>query len=106
MSSLASRLSTVNPTYFVVACMLLNSADALFTYYYMTHGGSELNPAMAWVMKYGMGWFMALKLIGANALILFIGYHFSDSAMARVGLAVGTAAYSLLLMWHLYGMVL
>ena len=85
----------------VTAIVLLNFLDAWFTVYLLSWGGSEMNPLIDAVLKVGIGAFVFVKSIGigicAGVLTLTSRYP-----IAKVGLGVVLAGYTLLLGWHIY----
>jgi len=80
----------------------LNVLDAWFTLLFLSHGGTELNPFVQWVLD--STWhpwpFILLKTIGIGVACAFlvIAKHFRP---ARYGLWFVFVGYAVLLGWHL-----
>ncbi|MCH2187919.1 DUF5658 family protein [Myxococcota bacterium] len=83
----------------VVSVLLLNILDALFTMLWIQRGGSEGNPVMAWVLELGNSAFLVQKclIVGIWLILLLVHKNF---VIARVGLWVLAAVYSLLMIYH------
>lgn len=79
---------------------LMNVADSFFTLLHLQSGGSEMNPVADLLLLAGRTEFVVLKsvLIGIALLVLCIHKNFS---LARLGLWVAAAAYTLLFAYHL-----
>ena len=84
----------------VVAIIALNFLDAWFTIYFLSHGGSELNPLVNWLLQGGTWPFILGKSLGIGICVgvLTITKNFR---VARIGLGIVLGGYSLLLCWHL-----
>jgi len=82
--------------------MLLSVADACFTLYELTRGGTEANPVMQAALELGNGGFIVLKtavtLLGAAFLCLHKNW-----SLGRKCLVGALAGYVLLTAWHLFG---
>ena len=79
---------------------LMNVADSYFTLVHLQAGGIELNPIAARLLETGRWGFVLYKssLIGVAVLVLCIHKNFF---LARVGLWVATATYTVLVLYHL-----
>ncbi|MDG2049065.1 MAG: DUF5658 family protein [Myxococcota bacterium] len=84
----------------VVSVLLLNILDALFTMLWIQRGGSEGNPAMAWVLEFGNSAFLVQKclIVGIWLILLLVHKNF---LIARIGLWVLASVYFLLLLYHI-----
>lgn len=84
----------------VVTIIALNFLDAWFTIYFLSHGGTELNPLVNWLLQGGTWPFILAKSLGIGACVgvLTLTKNFK---VARLGLGVVLIGYSLLLCWHL-----
>ena len=87
--------------YWILACILLNSADSFFTYLALANGLSELNPLMAVLIRLNMCLFMFNKLVLVNSWIWFLGYIGRSYRVGRWGLAFATLTYAILAIYHL-----
>jgi hypothetical protein len=81
--------------------VVLNSADALLTYYALHHGAYEANPLMATLIAFSMPSFLFCKLIVANGVVLWLG-TWSERKLARLALSAILAIYSALLVYHVF----
>ncbi len=86
----------------VLLIVALNLLDAFFTLLFLSHGGTELNPVVQWVLD--STWhpwpFLLMKTVGIGiaCAFLMIAKHFRS---ARVGMAFVLVGYAVLLGWHL-----
>jgi hypothetical protein len=86
----------------VLSIVALNLLDAFFTLLFLSHGGTELNPAVQWVLD--STWhpwpFLLMKTVGIGIACAFLmmAKHFRS---ARVGMAFVLVGYAVLLGWHL-----
>ena len=86
----------------VLSIVALNLLDAFFTLLFLSHGGTELNPAVQWVLD--SPWhpwpFLLMKTVGIGIACAFLmmAKHFRS---ARVGMAFVLVGYAVLLGWHL-----
>ena len=86
----------------VLVIVALNLLDAFFTLLFLSHGGTELNPAIQWVLD--STWhpwpFLLLKTLGVGVAgaFLVMAKHFRS---ARIGMGFVIAGYTILLGWHL-----
>tara|TARA_R110002072_G_scaffold87129_5_gene196679 strand:+ start:21828 stop:22328 length:501 start_codon:yes stop_codon:yes gene_type:complete len=89
--------------FIVLAIVALNLLDAYFTLLFLSYGGTELNPAVQWVLD--STWhpwpFLLMKTVGIGIACAFLmmAKHFRP---ARIGLAFVLLGYSVLLGWHLF----
>lgn len=84
----------------VTAILALNVLDAFFTIYFLTYGGTELNPIVAYVLQLGSWPFILGKSLGIGVCILVLSIAKNFRA-ARIGLGVVLIGYLALLCWHL-----
>ena len=79
---------------------LMNVADSYFTLVHLQGGAIELNPIASSLLETGRLGFVLLKssLIAVAVLVLCIHKNFF---LARVGLWVATATYTVLVLYHL-----
>ena len=86
----------------VLAIVALNFLDAWFTIFFLSHGGTELNPLVDSVIRLGLLPFILLKSVGIGfcVVVLTVAKNFRT---ARFGLGVVLLGYTALLGgWHLY----
>jgi hypothetical protein len=87
----------------VLAIVALNVLDAYFTLLFLSHGGSELNPVVQWVLdsRWHPWPFILLKTfgIGIACAFLMMAKFFRP---ARLGMAFVLIGYGVLLGWHLF----
>jgi hypothetical protein len=79
---------------------LMNVGDSYFTLVHLQGGGIELNPVAAFLLETGRARFVLYKtiLIGLALIVLCVHKNFF---LARVGLWLATAAYTVLVVYHL-----
>ncbi len=79
---------------------LLNLFDTFFTIVHLQHGGVEFNPVAEQMLLSGRASFVISKglVIGLALLVLTIHKNYP---IARVGLKIAAAAYTLLVAYHL-----
>ena len=79
---------------------LLNLADTFFTIVHLQGGGVEFNPVAEQMLLAGRASFVVTKglVIGLALLVLTIHKNYP---VARLGLKVAAAAYTLLVVYHL-----
>jgi len=75
----------------------MNVGDSFFT---LVHGGVEVNPVAAAMLKTGRFGFVFLKAAVISAALLVLTVH-KNFSMARIGLWVSTIAYTALVIYHL-----
>ena len=85
----------------VTAILMLNYLDAWFTMYFLSHGGTELNPLVDAVIGMGVMPFIFLKSLGIGFCVLVLTMT-KNFAVARFGMGVILVGYTALLGWHLY----
>jgi hypothetical protein len=84
----------------VVAILVLNVLDALFTLVWVQRGGSEGNPLMAWILDLGSSAFLIQKTFVVGLWLLLLVVH-KNFRLARLGLWALAGIYSLLILYHL-----
>ena len=85
----------------VVMIALLNVLDAFYTMLFLSHGGTEMNPFVDWVLVPGGVWpFIIIKSVGIGVCVAFLTLTKNFTA-SRIGLAIVLIGYSVLLGWHL-----
>ena len=85
----------------LISIFLFHCLDALFTLLHLGRGGIELNPLMRFVLQYGAGPFVAVKLATAGAGLIFLGVHKNFPYVQR-GIAVLFVIYGTLVGYHCY----
>ena len=80
--------------------MLFNSVDTFCTLVAIDNGATEFNIIMAAVLAYGVLYFLFVKLIAVNMLILFVGLVGQRYWVGRMGLSVVVWIYALLTCYH------
>lgn len=85
----------------VLLIILLNSADALLTYFLINHGASELNPIMAFMLEQGTTQFLLAKLVLVNALAVFIAIVSQTYSIAKTGFTLITCLYAGVFLYHM-----
>jgi hypothetical protein len=83
----------------VVAILVLNVLDALFTLVWLQRGGSEGNPIMAWILELGNSAFLIQKTFVVGLWLMLLVVH-KNFRLARVGLWALAIVYSLLVLYH------
>lgn len=83
----------------VVAILLLNIFDALFTLIWLQRGGAEGNPLMVFLLEYGNSAFLVQKCLVVGAWLLLLVVH-KNFPLARLGLWSLAGIYSLLILYH------
>jgi len=80
---------------------LMNVGDSYFTLIHLQAGGIELNPVAAALLRTGRFGFVFTKsaLIALALLVLTVHKNFF---LARVGLFIAAASYTLLFVYHLW----
>jgi hypothetical protein len=87
----------------LLAIIALNVMDAWYTLLFLSHGGTELNPAVQMVLDLdGHPWpFVVFKTLGIGLACAFLALT-KNFRPARIGMWFVLGGYSLLLAWHLY----
>lgn len=86
----------------VGAVALLNILDAFYTVLFLSHGGTEMNPVVDWVLRgYGVWGLVLVKSVGIGFCVGFLTLT-KNFIASRVGLGVVLVGYTALLGWHLY----
>jgi hypothetical protein len=85
---------------FLVWIAVMNGADSFFTIYHLQNGGVEINPVADLMLTTGRVGFVVLKsvLIALPLIVLCVHKNF---ALARAGLWIAAATYTLLFLYHL-----
>lgn len=91
---IGSRVATM-----LVAIFLCHCLDALFTLLHLGRGGYELNPLMRYVLEFGAGPFLAVKLGTAGPGLVFLGLH-EHFPYVRRGIAALLVIYAALVGYH------
>ena len=84
----------------VTSVLALNVLDAFFTIYFLSYGGTEMNPIVAQVLCFGTWPFILAKSLGIGLCILVLTVAKNFRA-ARIGLGLVLSGYFALLCWHL-----
>lgn len=85
----------------VTLVLALNVLDAFFTVLFLTHGGTEMNPVVDQLLKFGTWPFVVVKSLGIGVCIAFLTVAKNFTA-ARFGLGFVLVGYTALLGWHCY----
>ena len=88
----------------LVTLLLLSIADACFTLYELSRGGSEANPVMRAALELGNGSFIILKTVVTLLGATFLCLH-KNWTLGRRCLVVALVGYVVLTAWHLYGVL-
>ena len=83
----------------VVAILVLNIFDALFTLIWLQRGGAEGNPVMAWLLDHSTSAFLIQKCLVVGAWLVLLVVH-KNFPLARIGLYSLAGVYSLLILYH------
>lgn len=83
-----------------LSLMLLNSVDTHCTLVAVEYGATELNAIMAVVLAHGVLYFLLVKLVAVNILILFVGVIGQRYEVGRMGMSVTVWAYTFLTCYH------
>jgi len=86
--------------------MLFNSVDAYCTLVALDNGAEEMNAIMAHALAKGILYFLFIKLLVVNVLILFVGVIGQHYRVGRIGLNIAVWAYALLTCYHLLNLSL
>lgn len=86
--------------YWAIATLVLNSADALFTYNAIESGAREANPIMAAVIAVSIVWFLFFKLIFLNTAIAGIAFMGKEYSVTRWGFIITSTMYTGVLIKH------
>jgi len=86
----------------VVGIAVLNILDAFYTVLFLSHGGTEMNPFVDWILvNGGVWWFVFAKSVGIGVCVAFLTLT-KNFLASRIGLAVVFFGYAALLCWHLH----
>lgn len=84
----------------VIALCIFILVDALSTLHILSHGGTEANPVMAWVIDRSWMWFLALKSFSAISALVLLSVHRHVRTMRVIG-SVLYLAYGAVVLYHL-----
>lgn len=84
----------------VIALSAFIVVDALSTLHILTHGGTEANPIMAWVLERSWKVFLVLKVASAVCALVFLSVHRHVRVMRAIG-AMLWLAYGAIVVYHL-----
>ncbi|MEZ4647410.1 MAG: DUF5658 family protein [Candidatus Eisenbacteria bacterium] len=84
----------------VIALCIFIVVDALSTLHILSHGGTEVNPVMAWIIERSWIGFLVLKLLSALSALVLLSVHRHVRAMRLIG-AVLYVAYGSIVLYHL-----
>lgn len=73
--------------------------DALSTLHILSHGGTEANPAMAWVIERSWAIFLGLKAASAIAAFVLLSTHRHVRQMRILG-SILYVAYGAVVLYH------
>jgi hypothetical protein len=79
----------------------MNVGDSFFTLYHLQAGGIELNPFAAMLLSTGRVGFVVLKSLLISLPLVILCLH-KNFFLARVGLFIAAASYTLLFVYHLW----
>ena len=88
----------------IIGLFLLNIVDLIATSYFVNKLGIavELNPAMHWLLGFGIPVFALFKLIaGFGACLIF--WKLLERGLAKFGIIIAFVMYLLLALYHLVG---
>ncbi len=86
----------------VTGVAMLNILDAFYTVLFLSHGGTELNPFVDWVLRETGVWgFIAVKSVGIGLCVAFLTVTKNFMA-SRIGLSLVLLGYTALLGWHFH----
>jgi hypothetical protein len=80
---------------------LMNACDSFFTLHHLQDGAIELNPVAAWMLTTGRVGFVVLKSVLITLPLVVLCLH-KNFPLARVGLAVAAAVYTVLVAYHIW----
>lgn len=84
----------------VLLAIGLNSADALFTRYVISHGVTEWNPVMAFLLEQGDLYFFLTKLVLINVLVVLLFVAARSYKIAHAGFILTVSLYSIIFVYH------
>ena len=85
----------------VIALCIFILVDALSTLHVLSHGGTEANPAMAWVIEKSWIGFLILKACSAVAALVLLSVHRHVRVMRVIG-SILYVAYGGVVLYHLF----
>jgi len=80
---------------------LMNVADSFFTLWHLQEGAIELNPFAALLLRTGRFGFVLSKALLITVPLVVLCIH-KNFRLARLGLWVATAAYTVLTIYHIW----
>jgi len=84
----------------VIALCIFIFVDALSTLHILSHGGTEANPVMAWIIERSWIGFLALKAFSAISALILLSVHRHVRIMRVVG-SILYVAYGAVVLYHL-----
>jgi len=86
-----------------ILTIIFNIFDACSTVYFIQNGlAYEANPIMAWLMDFGMEWFMFYKVVFLTIAIAVVArYH--KYKISKYGLWGVCFVYGLVCLYHIFG---
>jgi hypothetical protein len=90
-------LRTIVLTLMIVA---LSTLDAIFTFFHLENGASELNPLMGQIIQTGFQSFVIIKSLGVGLIGWSLAIH-QNFKISFYGMHVSAAIYMVLLAYHL-----
>lgn len=94
-----TRYLTINRL--ILCCILLNTLDTVLTVLALSHGITEWNPLVAFIIQFSSAWFVFSKLLIVNGLILLVGLLGKQLQITKWGFTAVTIAYGLTFLYHL-----
>ena len=86
--------------FLAVLVVILNLADAVFTYFILAHGGWEVNPiARAAIAAFGDSFWIWKYAVVSLSVLLLSG--FVHVRLAKVCLGLAAVLYGAVTVWHL-----
>jgi hypothetical protein len=95
-----SRQNSANK-WLISLAILFNSLDALFTFFAIKFGAIENNPLMRVILEMDVTYFLYVKLIAVNLLILGVGFFYHRHGVSRIGLTIVACSYAILNIYHM-----
>ena len=91
----------------VLSCILLSLLDTILTLFLISRGAVEINPLMAYLLKYGGFVFFGVKyLITCTCLVIILLYKnchlFGTKIQAKIFFILLAIPYALVVNWELY----
>ncbi len=86
--------------YCLVATVILNTADAYFTWVALSNGASEMNPLMLFLITLGFFWFFLFKILVVNSAAVILAYLGREYKVAKLGFTLTSIAYLVICVRH------